>query len=238
MLNAQHLIKRYADYTAVGDVDVVLRRSEIVALLGRSGAGKTTIFQLLIGTIRPDAGEIILDGVGITNCPVYERARRGLSYLPQGSSVFPTMTVEQNLAMALEVCEKDRAQRQRAIEGLLTVFGLHGVRTTRAGKISGGERRRCEIARTMATSPRYVLLDEPFAGLDPLGIEDVRATVGLLKDYGVGVLITDHNVRETLRFVDRTYIIEAGQILAEGTTDVLLAHPKVRQNYLGVNFSC
>jgi lipopolysaccharide export system ATP-binding protein len=233
VLRAQHLIKRYTDYAAISDVSIVLRQSETVALLGPSGAGKTTVFQLLIGTIRPSAGQIILDDVEITNSPVYERARRGLSYLPQGPSVFHAMTVEQNLALALEVCTNDRAQRRQIVEGLLDVFGLQKVRATRAGLISGGERRRCEIARTMATSPRYVLLDEPFAGLDPLGIEDIRTTMGLLKSYGVGILITDHNVRETLRFVDRTYIIEAGQILAEGTSDILLAHPRVRQSYLG-----
>jgi len=237
MLFARRISKSYADHSAVSDVSLILHHAETVALLGPGGAGKTTVFQLLIGILQPDAGHIILDGVDITEVPVYERARRGLSYLPQEPSVLRTMTVEQNILFALEAREPSAARRQAIVEDLLTTFGIQDVRASRAGRISGGERRRCEIARTVAVRPKFVLLDEPFAGLDPLAINDMRTAIGMLTDRGIGVLITDHNIRETLRFVDRAYIIESGRILMEGSTSAVIANPEVRRAYLGAGFS-
>jgi len=237
MLFARRISKSYADHSAVSDVSLILHHAETVALLGPGGAGKTTVFQLLIGILQPDAGHIILDGVDITEVPVYERARRGLSYLPQEPSVLRTMTVEQNILFALEAREPSAARRQAIVEDLLTTFGIQDVRASRAGRISGGERRRCEIARTVAVRPKFVLLDEPFADLDPLAINDMRTAIGMLTDRGIGVLITDHNIRETLRFVDRAYIIESGRILMEGSTSAVIANPEVRRAYLGAGFS-
>jgi lipopolysaccharide export system ATP-binding protein len=234
---AQHLVKHFDDYPAVDDVSLLLRRAETVALLGPGGAGKTSVFQMLIGVLRPDSGEVTLDGVDITAYPIHERARLGLSYLPQEASVFRTMTVEQNLLLALETCESDRRRRRETVENLLTAFRIQDIRGVRTAKLSGGERRRCEIARTMATRPNYVLLDEPFAGLDPLAVNDMRVAIKLLTAYGIGVLITDHNVRETLSFIDRAYVIESGRILMEGTADAVIANPEVRRAYLGAGFS-
>jgi lipopolysaccharide export system ATP-binding protein len=237
VLFARHLAKSYVDYPVVGDVSLFVRRAETVALLGPGGAGKSTVFRLLIGILQPDAGRIFLEGVDITEIPVYERARRGLSYLPQEPSVIRTLTVEQNLLFALEAREPDAARRHAIVDELLIIFGIQDVRATRAGRISGGERRRCEIARTMAGRPKFVLLDEPFAGLDPLGITDMRAAIGLLTKHGVGVLITDHNIRDTLSFVDRAYIIDSGRILMEGSASEVIANPEVRRAYLGAGFS-
>ena len=233
MLSAHHLAKSYGDRSVVEDVSVHLHRSEVVALLGPAGAGKSTVFQLLIGVLQPDSGSIVLEGLDVTDYPVYERARLGLSYLPQEPSVLRTLTVEQNLLFALETHEPDARRRQSVVDQLLTIFGIQHVRTTRAGRVSGGERRRCEIARTMAVEPKFILLDEPFAGLDPLAIADMRAAITLLTKYGVGVLITDHNVRDTLSFVNRTYIMESGRILKEGNTNEVIADPDVRRTYLG-----
>ena len=237
MLFAQRLAKGYPHAAAVHDVSLFLRRIETVALLGPSGAGKTTVFQLLIGILQPDTGRVILDGVDITDVPVYERARLGLSYLPQEPSLFRNLTVEQNLLFALEALEPDVTLRHAIVDDLLMAFGIWNVRAVRSGYVSGGERRRCEIARTLVVQPNFVLLDEPFAGLDPLGISEVRTAISLLKRWGVGVLITDHNIRETLGFVDRCYVIASGQILTEGTVDAIIANPKVQRAYLGAGFS-
>jgi lipopolysaccharide export system ATP-binding protein len=237
VLIAQHLAKRYGDYSVIEDVSLYLHRSETVALLGAGGAGKSTVFQLLIGILQPEAGRIYLEGVDITDCPIHERARRGLSYLPQEPSVIPTLTVEHNLLFALEMRQPSAVRRRIIVNELLTIFGIQHVRTTRAGHVSGGERRRCEIARTMAGEPKFVLLDEPFAGLDPLAVADMRAAIALLTKHGVGVLITDHNIRDTLSFVDRAYIIESGRILKEGRTSEVIADPDVQRTYLGAGFS-
>jgi lipopolysaccharide export system ATP-binding protein len=237
VLLVQHIAKNYDDYSFIGDVSLCLLPSEVVALLGPSGAGKSTIFRLLIGLLRPDAGDIYLDDVNITDYPVYERARRGLSYLPQEPSVIPNLTVEQNLLFSLEIHGPNSARVRIVVDELLTIFGLQHVRSTRAGKVSGGERRRCEIARTMANGPKFVLLDEPFAGLDPLAVADMMATIVLLKKNGVGILITDHNIRDTLSFVDRAYIMRSGRIIKEGSADEVIADPEVRRTYLGSKFS-
>jgi lipopolysaccharide export system ATP-binding protein len=237
VLLAQHLAKDYDDYSFIKDANLYLQRSEVVALIGPSGAGKSTVFKMLIGFLSPDAGTIYLDDVNITDCPVYERAQRGLSYLPQDPSVFPSLTVEQNLLFALEMHERNSARRRTITNNLMTIFNLQNVRSTRAGKISGGERRRCEIARTMANEPKFVLLDEPFAGLDPLAIADMRTTITLLKKHGVGILITDHNIRDTLSFVDRAYVMRSGSIVKEGSPREIVADPEVRQTYLGSEFS-
>ena len=237
MLVAQHLAKVLGDYAAVSDVSLYVRRGEKVALLGPGGAGKSTVFRMIIGIIMPDYGRISLDDADITGIPVYDRARRGLSYLPQEPSVFPTMTVEQNLLIALEAQELDAARRHAIVEELLTIFGIRSVSKIRSGQVSGGERRRCEIARAIASSPSFVLLDEPFAGLDPIAIGDMRIVINSLTDRGIGILITDHNIRETLSFVDRAYIIKDGRILMAGSADAVIASPEVRRSYLGAGFS-
>jgi lipopolysaccharide export system ATP-binding protein len=237
VLSAHNLVKCYGDCSVIEDVSLYLRQSEAVALLGASGAGKSTLFQLLIGVLQPDRGSIYLEDVDITDCPVYERARRGVSYLPQEPSVIRSLTVEQNLLFALEMREPDVVRRLIIVDELLNIFGITHVRATRAGRVSGGERRRCEIARTMASEPRFVLLDEPFAGLDPLAIADIGAAITLMSKHGVGVLVTDHNIRDTLSFVDRAYIIESGKILMEGTTKEIVSDPVVRQTYLGARLS-
>jgi lipopolysaccharide export system ATP-binding protein len=237
VLVAQLLAKNYANYQAVDDVSLLVSRAETVALLGPSGAGKTTVFQLLIGILQPDAGRIFLNDLDITETPIYDRVCLGLSYLPQNPSLLHGLTVEQNLLLALEAHEPKAARRHAIVDDLLTVFGIQRVRKSWSGRLSGGERRRCEIARAMATRPNFVMLDEPFAGLDPLGIRDMRSVIDLLKQGGIGVLITDHNIRETLGFVDRAYIIESGRILAEGRAEAIIANPAVRRSYLGSGFS-
>jgi lipopolysaccharide export system ATP-binding protein len=237
MLFAQNLSKTYADYSVVNNISLFLRRGETVALVGPGGAGKTTMFRMLIGIDQPTSGRITFDDVDITEFPVYERARLGLSYLPQQPSLIRALTVEKNLLLALETREPSASRRRMLCDELLSIFGIQHVRTARSGHVSGGERRRCEIARAMATRPKCLMLDEPFAGLDPLGISDMRKIINLVTEREIGVLITDHNVRETLSFVDRAYLIESGRILAEGTPDAIIADPEVRRAYLGTGFS-
>jgi lipopolysaccharide export system ATP-binding protein len=219
------------------DVSLHVERGEVVGLLGPNGAGKTTSFYSVMGLVRPDAGRIFLDGRDITNLPMYRRAILGLGYLPQETSIFRGLTVEQNILAVLEVDEPDGAERAARLEQLLDEFGLTHLRDSPAMALSGGERRRCEIARSLAAEPSIMLLDEPFAGIDPISIADIRELVCELKQRDIGVLITDHNVRETLDIVDRACIIYDGQVLFEGTPQALVADENVRRLYLGESFA-
>ncbi len=232
MLVVENLAQLRGLREVVADVSLHVARGEAVALLGPNGAGKTSTFQMIVGVSRPDAGRILLDGEDITALAVYERARRGLNYLPQEPSIFTGLTIEQNIVVMLEAREPDADRRRQFTERLLRRFGLVHIRNASASKVSGGERRRCEIARLLAARPSIILLDEPFAKLDPIAIEQTRRLMGLLKQDGLGVLITDHNVRETLAIVDRAYIIDSGRIFAEGTPHEIRTNEEVRSIYL------
>jgi len=229
--------KVYKKRPVVRNVSLSLRRGEAVGLLGPNGAGKTTTFYMIVGLVQPDTGIISLDGHDITGLPMYRRARLGIGYLPQEASVFRGLNVEQNVMAALEVVESDRQRREHMLEELLAEFGIGHLRRTPALALSGGERRRVEIARALATQPSYVLLDEPLAGIDPIAVGEIRDLVSHLKDRGIGVLITDHNVRETLEIIDRAYILHDGQVLMEGAPQEVVAHEDVRRVYLGERFS-
>jgi lipopolysaccharide export system ATP-binding protein len=229
--------KTYKKRPVVRDVSIHVRRGEAVGLLGPNGAGKTTTFYMITGLVRPDTGSITLDGADITQLPMYRRARLGIGYLPQEASVFRGLNVEQNIMAALEVVESDHDRRQGLLDELLDEFSIAHLRRTPALALSGGERRRVEIARALATHPSYILLDEPLAGIDPIAVGDIRDLVGHLKDRGIGVLITDHNVRETLEIIDRAYIMHDGQVLMEGDPQEVVAHEDVRRVYLGERFS-
>ncbi len=229
--------KTYKKRPVVRNVSVSLRRGEAVGLLGPNGAGKTTTFYMITGLVRPDTGSISLDGTDITGLPMYRRARLGIGYLPQEASVFRGLTVEGNIIAALEVVEPDRDRRETILAELLAEFGITHLRRTPALALSGGERRRVEIARALATQPGYILLDEPLAGIDPIAVGEIRDLVGHLKDRGIGVLITDHNVRETLEIIDRAYIMHDGQLLMEGRPQEVVANEDVRRVYLGERFS-
>jgi len=236
-LTAHGVGKTYKGRAVVKNVSVTLQRGEAVGLLGPNGAGKTTTFYMIVGLVRPDTGQITLDGADITRLPMYRRARLGIGYLPQEASVFRGLTVEQNIMAALEVVEPDAATRRMMLDELLAEFGIGHLRRTSALALSGGERRRCEIARALATQPFYILLDEPLAGIDPIAVGEIRDLVKHLKDRGIGVLITDHNVRETLDIIDRAYIMHDGQVLMQGTPAEVVANEDVRRVYLGDNFS-
>jgi lipopolysaccharide export system ATP-binding protein len=229
--------KAYRKRPVVRNVSLTLRRGEAVGLLGPNGAGKTTTFYMIVGLVQPDTGTISLDGHDITGLPMYRRARLGIGYLPQEASVFRGLNVEQNIMAALEVVEPDRERRGHMLEELLAEFGIGHLRRTPALALSGGERRRVEIARALATQPSYVLLDEPLAGIDPIAVGEIRDLVSHLKHRGIGVLITDHNVRETLEIIDRAYIMHDGQVLMEGAPQEVVAHEDVRRVYLGERFS-
>ena len=229
--------KVYRKRPVVRNVSVSVRRGEVVGLLGPNGAGKTTTFYMIVGLVRPDAGVITLDGHDITGLPMYRRARLGIGYLPQEASVFRGLTVEQNIMAALEVVEADPDRRREMLDELMIEFGILHLRRTTALALSGGERRRVEIARALATQPSYILLDEPLAGIDPIAVGEIRDLVAHLKDRGIGVLITDHNVRETLEIIDRAYIMHDGQVLMEGPPEAVVAHADVRRVYLGERFS-
>lgn len=229
--------KTYNKRPVVRNVSIALRRGEAVGLLGPNGAGKTTTFYMIIGLIRPDTGAIALDGADITLLPMYRRARLGIGYLPQEASVFRGLNVEQNVIAALEVVEPDADRRALMLDELLAEFGISHLRRTPALALSGGERRRVEIARALATQPAYILLDEPLAGIDPIAVNEIRDLVSHLKHRGIGVLITDHNVRETLEIIDRAYIMHDGQVLMEGRPHEVVAHADVRRVYLGERFS-
>ena len=235
-LVAAHLGKKYRRRPVVHDVSLSLQRGEIVGLLGPNGAGKTTCFYLLTGLVAPDSGTIALDGMDVTALPMYRRARLGLSYLPQEASIFRGLNVEDNIRAVLEVIEPDRDTRETMLNELLAEFGITHLRLAPAIALSGGERRRVEIARALASQPHFVLLDEPFAGIDPIALSDIRDLVVHLRDRGLGVLITDHNVHATLEIVERAYIIHDGRVLMEGTPNDIVAHAGVRRVYLGDEF--
>ena len=236
-LDVRSIAKAYDKRAVLHDVSLSVSRGEVVGLLGPNGAGKTTCFYSVMGLVKPDSGRIYLDGAEITGLPMYRRAILGLGYLPQETSIFRGLTVEQNILSVLEIAEPDGNARHARLEQLLGEFGLAGLRTAPAMALSGGERRRCEIARALASDPSIMLLDEPFAGIDPISIADIRELVKDLKRRDIGVLITDHNVRETLEIVDRACIIYDGQVLFQGTPEALVADQEVRRLYLGESFA-
>lgn len=236
-LVATELGKRFKKRPVVRGASLSIQRGEVVGLLGPNGAGKTTCFYMITGLIAPDYGNITLDGQDITDLPMYRRARQGIGYLPQEASIFRGMTVEQNIRAVLEVVEPKRNRREARLEALLAEFSITHLRRAPALALSGGERRRVEIARALASQPHFILLDEPFAGIDPIAVGDIRELVRHLKDRGLGVLITDHNVRETLDIIDRAYIIHDGAVLMEGTPEDIVGNEDVRRVYLGERFS-
>ena len=235
-LHVRGLRKSYRRRPVIRDVSLDVSRGEVVALLGPNGSGKTTCFYNIAGLIRPDAGQVMLDGRDVTGLPMYRRARLGIGYLPQEASIFRGLTVEQNIMAVLEIAVADPHGRRERLEELLGDFSIGHLRQAPAMALSGGERRRCEIARCLAADPKYLLLDEPFAGVDPIAVSEIRALVSQLKDRGIGVLITDHNVRETLEIVERAYILHDGKVLMSGTTEEVVQDENVRRVYLGQNF--
>ncbi|GAA4170209.1 LPS export ABC transporter ATP-binding protein [Shinella granuli] len=236
-LIARGLTKSYRDRCVVNGVSLVVRRGEAVGLLGPNGAGKTTCFYMITGLVPVDVGSIEINGNDVTTMPMYRRARLGVGYLPQEASIFRGLTVEENIRAVLEVHDKDKARREQKLDSLLAEFSISHLRKSPAIALSGGERRRLEIARALATDPTFMLLDEPFAGVDPISVADIQALVRHLTSRGIGVLITDHNVRETLGLIDRAYIIHAGEVLTHGRANDIVANPDVRRLYLGDNFS-
>ena len=236
MLRATDLFKRYKRRTVVGGVSVEVNQGEIVGLLGPNGAGKTTTFYMIVGLIKPNEGHIYLDDQKITTLPMYKRAQRGIGYLPQENSVFRKLSVEDNIRAILEMTDKSKEEQRDKLESLIAEFHLDKVRKNNGDTLSGGERRRTEIARALATDPKFILLDEPFAGVDPIAVEDIQAIVSKLKNKNIGVLITDHNVQETLSITDRAYLLFEGKILKQGTAEELAADETVRKVYLGKNF--
>jgi len=236
MLSVYRLVKSLSGRRVIEDVTLSVERGETVGLLGPNGAGKTTTFRMLTGLLAPDSGRIVLDDADITTLPFYERARRGINYLPQESFIPRSLSVEDNLTMVLEVREPAAGKRRRRMERLLEEFHLEGVRKSTVGVLSGGQRRRCEIAITLACEPTIALLDEPFAGVDPNTVAEIAALIRHLTGRGIGVLVTDHNARELLQLVDRAFVIESGRVLAHGSADVIMADANVRRLYLGEEF--
>jgi lipopolysaccharide export system ATP-binding protein len=236
ILRADNIIKYYGKKAVVKGVSVQVKQGEIVGLLGPNGAGKTTCFYMMVGLVKPNEGAVYLDDLNITKLPMYKRAQLGLGYLAQEASVFRKMTVEDNLLSVLEMTKLSKKEQQEKCESLLDEFGLQPVRKNMGGLLSGGERRRTEIARALATNPKFILLDEPFAGVDPIAVEDIQQIVATLKDKNIGILITDHNVHETLKITDRAYLLFEGNILKQGTTEELATDEQVRRVYLGKNF--
>jgi lipopolysaccharide export system ATP-binding protein len=236
-LVATRIAKAYNKRPVVRSVSLTLKRGEVVGLLGPNGAGKTTCFYMISGLVAADAGTIEVDGVDVTRLPMYRRARLGIGYLPQEASIFRGLTAEQNIRATAELLEPDGARLEAMVEALLAEFGITHIRNTPAVALSGGERRRVEIARCLATHPSYILLDEPFAGIDPIAVGEIRDLVRHLKDRGIGVLITDHNVRDALDVIDRAYILHDGRVLKEGTPTEIVADRDVRRVYLGEKFS-
>ncbi|MBR1946728.1 MAG: LPS export ABC transporter ATP-binding protein [Bacteroidaceae bacterium] len=236
VLRTENLVKRYGKRTVVNNVSFDVKQGEIVGLLGPNGAGKTTSFYMTTGLVVPNDGKIFLNDTEITNFPVYKRARIGVGYLAQEASVFRKMTVEDNIASVLELTNKPKEYQKEKLESLIEEFRLQKVRKNLGDRLSGGERRRTEIARCLAIDPKFIMLDEPFAGVDPIAVEDIQYIVWKLKDKNIGILITDHNVQETLSITDRAYLLFEGRILFEGTPEVLAENPVVREKYLGRDF--
>lgn len=235
-LHSENLVKKYGMRTVVKGVSIEVNQGEIVGLLGPNGAGKTTSFYMITGLIKPNAGRIFLDDDEITNLPMYKRAQKGLGYLAQEASVFRKMSVEDNIMSIMEMADFTKAQREERLESLIDEFGLQKVRKSLGIQLSGGERRRCEIARALAINPKFILLDEPFAGVDPIAVEDIQHIIAKLKTKNIGIIITDHNVHETLAITDRAYLLYEGEILKSGTPEQLANDPDVRRRYLGQNF--
>lgn len=235
-LIARGLTKSYRGRRVVDGAGMAVRRGEAVGLLGPNGAGKTTCFYMVTGLVPADGGQILIDGNDVTGMPMYQRARLGIGYLPQEASIFRGLTVEKNIMAVLEVVEKDKKERQKKLDQLLDEFSIAHLRKAPSIALSGGERRRCEIARALASDPTFMLLDEPFAGVDPIAVSDIQQLVRHLTKRGLGILITDHNVRETLGLIDRAYIIHAGSVLTHGRPDEIIANPDVRRLYLGDRF--
>lgn len=235
-LYTDNLVKIYGRRKVVKGVSIEVSQGEIVGLLGPNGAGKTTTFYMVVGFIRPNEGRVFLDSEDITELPMYKRARKGIGYLPQEPSVFRKLSVEDNIMAVLEMTDLSPAQQRERLEALLDEFGLQKVRKSRGDTLSGGERRRTEIARALATDPKFILLDEPFAGIDPIAVEDIQYIVAKLRTKNIGILITDHNVQETLSITDRAYLMFEGSILKAGTAEELAADPMVRKVYLGTQF--
>jgi lipopolysaccharide export system ATP-binding protein len=235
-IHTSNLVKQYGSRVVVNHVSVEVKQGEIVGLLGPNGAGKTTTFYMVVGLIKPDDGEVFLDDKNITKLPMYKRAQMGIGYLPQEASVFRKLTVEDNIAAVLELTKLSKAAQKEKLEALLDEFRLHHVRKNNGDSLSGGERRRTEIARALAVDPKFILLDEPFAGVDPIAVEDIQAVVARLKFKNIGILITDHNVNETLSICDRAYLLIDGKIFKHGTAEELAEDEQVKRLYLGRNF--
>jgi lipopolysaccharide export system ATP-binding protein len=236
-LVAKNLCKRYGHREVVHGINLKLDKREVVGLLGPNGAGKTTTFYMLVGIVKPNAGEVLLAGTPITDLPLYERARLGLSYLPQETSIFKKLSVRDNLEIILEQVSPDPAARTERADELLDMFGIAHLAGQQAMFLSGGEKRRLEIARSLILSPKFILLDEPFAGIDPIAVIDIQEIISVLKNMGIGILISDHNVRETLNICDRAYLVYEGTIILEGTPSEIVQDSKARQIYLGEDFS-
>ena len=235
-LKAKKLVKQYGERTVVNNVDVELNRGEVVGLLGPNGAGKTTTFYMLTGMIKPLSGEIFLDDENVTNLPMYKRSQKGLGYLAQDASVFTKLSVEDNIKLVLEMTDLTKNEQTEKLEKLIDEFSIGHLRNNKGFALSGGERRRLEIARSLVTNPSFILLDEPFAGIDPIAVEDIQGIINTLKSKNIGILITDHNVRETLSITDRSYLLYNGEILKSGTTKELTKDEDVKKLYLGTKF--
>ncbi len=236
ILRSENLVKKYKNRTVANNVSVQVQQGEIVGLLGPNGAGKTTSFYMIVGMVKPNSGKIFLDDKDITNEPMYRRAQLGVGYLPQEASVFRKLSIEDNLRAVLEMTKLTKGEQAKKVESLLDEFALHHVRKNLGDQLSGGERRRTEIARALATDPKFILLDEPFAGVDPIAVEDIQSVVRKLKDKNIGILITDHNVHETLNITDRTYLLYSGEVIKSGSAEDLANDEMVRKVYLGQNF--
>jgi lipopolysaccharide export system ATP-binding protein len=235
-LRTSHLFKKYKGRAVVNDVSIEVKQGEIVGLLGPNGAGKTTSFYMTVGLIKPEKGDVFLNDQNITSLPMYQRAKMGIGYLPQEASIFRQMSIEDNIAAVLEMTDLSKSQQKEKLESLIEEFRLGHVRKSMGNVLSGGERRRTEIARALATDPDFILLDEPFAGIDPIAVEDIQKIVIQLKDRNIGVLITDHNVQETLSIIERAYLLFEGKVLKAGTAEELSQDEQVRKVYLGQNF--